>query len=58
MLRRLIARCLARRPMLLVAFLAFLGLGYAAFTTLNPATEAWYRDVLQGLCTHEASKSL
>src|SRR5260370_23450884 len=35
MLRRLIASCLARRPMVLIAFLAFLGLGYAAFTTLN-----------------------
>src|SRR3989440_8148218 len=35
MLRRLIALCLARRPMVLVAFAAFLALGYAAFTTLN-----------------------
>src|ERR1044071_5646317 len=35
MLRRLIAFCLARRPLVLVAFAAFLGLGYAAFTTLN-----------------------
>jgi cobalt-zinc-cadmium resistance protein CzcA len=35
MLRRLIALCLARRPMVLIAFMAFLGLGYAAFTTLN-----------------------
>src|ERR1044071_3100298 len=35
MLRRLIALCLARRPLVLVAFAAFLGLGYAAFTTLN-----------------------
>src|ERR1700754_1356331 len=35
MLRRLIALCLARRPMVLIAFAAFLGLGFAAFTTLN-----------------------
>jgi cobalt-zinc-cadmium resistance protein CzcA len=35
MLRNLIALCLARRPLVLVAFAAFLGLGYAAFTTLN-----------------------
>ena len=35
MLRSLIATCLARRPLALVAFAAFLGLGYAAFTTLN-----------------------
>ena len=35
MLRRLIAFCLARRPLVLVAFAAFLGLGYAAFTALN-----------------------
>src|SRR3954447_5330329 len=35
MLRRLIALCLVRRPLLLVAFAAFLGIGYAAFTTLN-----------------------
>src|SRR5436309_1740439 len=35
MLRRLIALCLARRPLVLIAFLAFLGLGFAAFTTLN-----------------------
>src|SRR5215468_5084215 len=35
MLRRLIAFCLARRPMVLIAFFAFLGLGFAAFTTLN-----------------------
>src|SRR5712671_2378015 len=35
MLRSLIALCLARRPMVLVAFAAFLALGYAAFTTLN-----------------------
>jgi cobalt-zinc-cadmium resistance protein CzcA len=35
MLRRLIGLCLARRPLVLVAFAAFLGLGYAAFTALN-----------------------
>src|SRR5437588_1994877 len=35
MLRNLIALCLARRPLVLVVFAAFLGLGYAAFTTLN-----------------------
>src|SRR5674476_523806 len=35
MLRHLIAFCLSRRPLALVAFAAFLGIGYAAFTTLN-----------------------
>src|SRR3989440_12006814 len=35
MLRNLIALCLARRPLVLVAFAAFLGLGYAAFSALN-----------------------
>src|SRR5438105_832067 len=35
MLRSLIAFCLARRPLVLAAFAAFLGLGYVAFTTLN-----------------------
>src|SRR5882762_7532078 len=35
MLRNLVALCLARRPLVLVAFAAFLGLGYAAFATLN-----------------------
>jgi cobalt-zinc-cadmium resistance protein CzcA len=35
MLRSLIALCLARRPLVLAAFAAFLGLGYVAFTTLN-----------------------
>jgi heavy metal efflux system protein len=35
MLRHLIAYCLSRRPLALLAFAAFLGLGYAAFTTLN-----------------------
>src|SRR5512140_900822 len=35
MLRHLIAFCLSRRPLALLAFGVFLGLGYAAFTTLN-----------------------
>src|SRR6266446_4012219 len=35
MLRSLIAFCLSRRLLVLVAFAAFLGLGYAAFVTLN-----------------------
>src|SRR4030095_10849509 len=35
MLRRLVGLCLARRPLVLVAFAAFLAIGYAAFTTLN-----------------------
>src|SRR3989449_5242033 len=35
MLRGLIAFCLLRRPLVLIAFGAFLGLGYAAFTALN-----------------------
>ncbi len=35
MLRPLIAVCLSRRPLALVAFAAFLGIGYAMFTTLN-----------------------
>ena len=35
MLRSLIALCLARRPLVLVTFAAFLGIGYVAFTTLN-----------------------
>src|SRR6266478_6503507 len=35
MLRSLIAFCLQRRPLVLAAFAAFLGLGYVAFTTLN-----------------------
>ena len=35
MLRNLIAFCLSRRPMILITFAAFIGLGYAAFTTLN-----------------------
>src|SRR5437762_14132064 len=35
MLRSLIAFCLARRLLVMVAFAAFLGLGYASFLTLN-----------------------
>src|SRR6266702_2749322 len=35
MLRGLIAFCLLRRPLVLVAFVAFLGLGFVAFTALN-----------------------
>src|ERR1700704_5127608 len=35
MLRQLIAVCLARRPLVLITFAAFVGLGYVAFTTLN-----------------------
>ena len=35
MLRNLIAFCIARRPLVLVTFLAFLGVGFAAFMTLN-----------------------
>ena len=35
MLRNLIAFCLSRRLLVLVAFAAFLGLGYVAFLTLN-----------------------
>lgn len=35
MIRSLIAACLSRRPLALVAFAAFLGIGYVAFTTLN-----------------------
>jgi cobalt-zinc-cadmium resistance protein CzcA len=35
MIRSLIAFCLSRRPLVMVAFAAFLGIGYAAFTTLN-----------------------
>lgn len=35
MIRSVIAFCLARRPLVLVAFGAFLMLGYAAFRTLN-----------------------
>src|SRR5215510_8174311 len=35
MLRSVIAFCLSRRPLVLISFAAFLGLGYAAFTALN-----------------------
>ena len=35
MLQGLIRFCLSRRPLALITFAAFLGLGYAAFTTLN-----------------------
>src|SRR2546430_17487553 len=35
MLRNLIAFCLGRRTLVLIAFAGFLGIGYAAFTTLN-----------------------
>jgi cobalt-zinc-cadmium resistance protein CzcA len=35
MLRSLIAFCLSRRPLVLIAFAAFLGLGYVAFLQLN-----------------------
>jgi cobalt-zinc-cadmium resistance protein CzcA len=35
MLRSLIAFCLSRRPLVLAAFAAFLGLGFTAFTALN-----------------------
>ena len=35
MLRNLISFCLSRRPLALVAFAAFLGIGFAAFRTLN-----------------------
>ncbi len=35
MLRNLISFCLSRRPLALIGFVAFLGLGFAAFLTLN-----------------------
>src|ERR1044072_2716450 len=35
MIRSLIVFCLSRRALMLTVFAAFLGLGYAAFTTLN-----------------------
>src|SRR5260221_293819 len=35
MLRHLIAFCLTRRPLVLIAFAAFLGMGAVAFITLN-----------------------
>src|SRR5262245_45012091 len=35
MLPGLISFCLSRRPLVLISFAAFIGLGYVAFTTLN-----------------------
>src|SRR6202165_5650551 len=35
MLRTLISFCLSRRTLALISFAAFLGLGFASFTTLN-----------------------
>src|SRR5215471_11780171 len=35
MLRQVVALCLARRPLVLISFTIFLGLGLAAFATLN-----------------------
>src|SRR5262245_35395946 len=35
MLPSLITFCLSRRPLVLISFVAFLALGFAAFTTLN-----------------------
>jgi acyl-CoA reductase-like NAD-dependent aldehyde dehydrogenase len=35
MIRSLIAACLSRRPMVLIAYVAFLALGLAAFARLN-----------------------
>src|SRR5262252_1082792 len=35
MLRKLIAACLARRPLVLISFAVFIGFGVAAFTTMN-----------------------
>src|SRR5262245_25563217 len=35
MLPKLIEFCLSRRPLVLIGFVAFIALGYAAFTTLN-----------------------
>lgn len=35
MLRQLIAFCLSRRPLVMIAYLAFLAIGWVAFTTLN-----------------------
>ena len=35
MLRSLITFCISRRLLVLVAYAAFLGLGYVAFLTLN-----------------------
>ena len=35
MLRTLISACLARRPLVVITFFAFVAVGYAAFRTLN-----------------------
>ena len=35
MLRSLMSFCLSRRPLALVAYAAFIGVGYAAFLTMN-----------------------
>src|SRR5712675_739251 len=35
MLRNLIASCLSRRPLVLIAYAVFIGIGYAAFSTMN-----------------------
>src|ERR1700675_4440232 len=35
MLRNLIASCLSRRPLVLIAYVVFIGVGYAAFSTMN-----------------------
>ena len=35
MLRNLMSFCLSRRPLALVAFAAFIAVGYGAFTALN-----------------------
>ena len=35
MLRHIIVFCLSRRPLVLIAYIAFLGLGFVAFTALN-----------------------
>ena len=35
MLRNLIASCLSRRPLVLIAYAVFIGVGYAAFSTMN-----------------------
>ncbi|MGA8294900.1 MAG: CusA/CzcA family heavy metal efflux RND transporter [Rhodoplanes sp.] len=35
MLRHIIGFCLSRRPLVLIAYIAFLGLGFVAFTALN-----------------------
>ena len=35
MLRQIIVFCLSRRPLVLIAYVALLGLGFVAFTALN-----------------------